>query len=916
MATLANLIVNITANTADLSRTLVSSTTQIEQQLNTVGASAGRLSTFMDQAKGAFVGFVAAHATMATVRAAWRALTEFVGGSIRAYAEQEAATVKLTQALRSQGSFTPQLSRHYQDLAASFQKTTVFGDELLIEMTALLTQIGNVGPRQMRAALQASTDLAAGLGIDLRAATVLVGKAFAGETGSLSRYGIVVNEADRKVRGVTAVLDALHDKFGGQAQAAIQGYTGRTQQLANTWGDVKEQIGEVIVTLPLVEFALRKVQDATHVAADDTTALSRAWGLMSTFDVAGPLTALKILNESADAANVYRRHLDGIRAMPSPWKQAAETELPLLRNGLERSATQMAALTKRTEAAAAAAKTHARAISNLSEQLTGSKALTDLRVLEQVWRNLSKTQQANPVVVSNVLAAYTTLRSQVTDPSQLPRELETLERRHWLVASAVAGTRSAITQTIPVLVNLTDTSRALTLQTRELITGVDQWGRAYDFLLAQTVPVIEAQERVNQSAEESGSIWETVSGRLGQIAPIFDGLNDKFSQIATKVLRTVQAISERLAEGDWVGAVVAGVAAIGSAFGRLFGIGKEETKVNPVRQAFIDAAGGLDILREKIVAAAGTDALLRRLLDAEKVRDYEAAIRAVNEALEFQDHAMQILDETTQRYGFTIEELGPAFARQQLSEQALQLYQDWVVLNSAGIDTVAIATRMADSVNAYVQRAVTMGIEVPEAMRPMLQQMIDLGLFTDASGEKIGSLEDSGVRFSMTMSEGFRALIDEVHQLAEAIARGLGVQLAALPGIAADSAAGVNAGLRTIDPPTVVVPVEYQYAPWMEAPPGAYNPGFPVQGFRHGSGGFVDFGAGTPAILHGVERVQTPAQAASDVGERGEHGEGTNHILATLQDIRRDLRAQERYLGAYFAGDLARAVRSAVQEAG
>ena len=184
MATLANLIVNITANTADLSRTLVSSTTQIEQQLNTVGASAGRLSTFMDQAKGAFVGFVAAHATMATVRAAWRALTEFVGGSIRAYAEQEAATVKLTQALRSQGSFTPQLSRHYQDLAASFQKTTVFGDELLLEMTALLTQIGNVGPRQMRAALQASTDLAAGLGIDLRAATVLVGKAFAGETGS------------------------------------------------------------------------------------------------------------------------------------------------------------------------------------------------------------------------------------------------------------------------------------------------------------------------------------------------------------------------------------------------------------------------------------------------------------------------------------------------------------------------------------------------------------------------------------------------------------------------------------------------------------------------------------------------------------------------------------------------------------
>src|SRR3990172_3857355 len=293
MATLANLIVNTTANTADLSRTLVSSTTQIEQQLNTVGASAGRLSTFMDQAKGAFVGFVAAHATMATVRAAWRALTEVVGGSIRAD--------------------PPQLSRHYQDLAASFQKTTVFGDELLLEMTALLTQIGNVGPRQMRAALQASTDLAAGLGIDLRAATVLVGKAFAGETGSLSRYGIVVNEADRKVRGVTAVLDALHDKFGGQAQAAIQGYTGRTQQLANTWGDVKEQIGEAIVTLPLFEASLRALHDATQRSADDTTKLSRAWDLVVKTDVTGLLKGVDALNQSADAANVYRRHLDALR---------------------------------------------------------------------------------------------------------------------------------------------------------------------------------------------------------------------------------------------------------------------------------------------------------------------------------------------------------------------------------------------------------------------------------------------------------------------------------------------------------------------------------------------------------------------------------------------------------------------------
>src|SRR3990167_9186499 len=519
MATLANLIVNITANTADLSRTLVSSTTQIEQQLNTVGASAGRLSTFMDQAKGAFVGFVAAHATMATVRAAWRALTEFVGSSIRAYAEQEAATVKLTQALRSQGSFTPQLSRHYQDLAASFQQTTVFGDELLLEMTALLTQIGNVGPRQMRAALQASTALAAGLGIDLRAATLLVGKAFAGETGSLSRYGIVVNEADRKVRGVTAVLDALHDKFGGQAQAAIQGYTGRTQQLANTWGDVKEQIGEAIVTLPLFEASLRALHDATQRSADDTTKLSRAWDLVGKTDATGLLKGVDALNQLADAANVYRRHLDGIRAMPSPWKAAGETELPLLRNGLERSATQMAALTTRTEAAAAAAKTHALAVSTLSEQL---------------------------------------------------REL--------LVASAIAGMRSEITQTIPVLANLTDTSRAVVVPATQIRVVTDAWRRSMDVLATNTLPpAIQGIKDLGAAAQGAGDDIMPLGQKIGQglmknlaaipgmIASAFTGgggFGGALKGIGTMVASTV---------GETIGSGIARLGKLGGPIGAAIG---------------------------------------------------------------------------------------------------------------------------------------------------------------------------------------------------------------------------------------------------------------------------------------------------------------------------------------------------------
>jgi hypothetical protein len=88
---------------------------------------------------------------------------------------------------------------------------------------------------------------------------------------------------------------------------------------------------------------------------------------------------------------------------------------------------------------------------------------------------------------------------------------------------------------------------------------------------------------------------------------------------------------------------------------------------------------------------------------------------------------------------------------------------------------------MAESVNAYVKTATKMGVEVPAAMKPMLQAMIDQGLLTDAAGNKIENLEDSGITFAQTMSEGFKSVVDEVKKLAEAITRSLGGAISGLP---------------------------------------------------------------------------------------------------------------------------------------
>jgi predicted nucleic acid-binding Zn-ribbon protein len=225
-----------------------------------------------------------------------------------------------------------------------------------------------------------------------------------------------------------------------------------------------------------------------------------------------------------------------------------------------------------------------------------------------------------------------------------------------------------------------------------------------------------------------------------------------------------------------------------SLFGAIFHT--EEKEVNRTRQAFVDAAGGIDALNRKAQAAGVT---LDAFLDAKKVKDYQRAIEDLQRAFEFQQQAMEDLEATVKKYKFSIEELGPALERQNLDKLSQEIYHDWMLLVSAGINVAAVAREMGESINDFVQRAIRSGFEVPEAMRPIIQQMIDLGLLTDEAGNKIIDLQGSGIHFSMTMTQGFQALIAAVDRLTQAIARALHLTgaLSAAAAAAAAAAAGI-----------------------------------------------------------------------------------------------------------------------------
>lgn len=260
--------------------------------------------------------------------------------------------------------------------------------------------------------------------------------------------------------------------------------------------------------------------------------------------------------------------------------------------------------------------------------------------------------------------------------------------------------------------------------------------------------------------------------------------------------------------------------------GKLFGIDKEWEHVNDLRDAF--QAMNFGSLEAMDAAFRKVGLTVDRVLNAKKVEDFQSAIDEFNKAVEFQNDSFEFLNQTVEKYGFTIEELGPAFQRQKLDEQAQLLFKEWSALNAAGIDTTAITTRMSENILEFFHNALKTGQEIPIAMKPMLQQMVDMGLLTDANGNKITNLEEAGVSFSLTMSEGFKSLIDEVKKLTDAIARGLGLAIQNVP----DVEVGVHYNVDN-PPPLPQLPP----GPVTVPPPGWFPPEVPT------GGGYSPFGA-------------------------------------------------------------------------
>lgn len=176
----------------------------------------------------------------------WSAISGAITSIIDKTVFHEKVITDLNAALRRHGFEVDDVGAKIEKFADAMQTMTGISDETIITATQSFIDFGNDAKTSMEL-VKVSMDLAAGGGMNLVSAVDLVGKASVGYTGTLSRYGIIIDESIPKTEKFAAALEQINARFGGAAQARVDTMAVKMKLLSEVWGDFQEKIGDLVL---------------------------------------------------------------------------------------------------------------------------------------------------------------------------------------------------------------------------------------------------------------------------------------------------------------------------------------------------------------------------------------------------------------------------------------------------------------------------------------------------------------------------------------------------------------------------------------------------------------------------------------------------------------------------------------------
>lgn len=286
MATLEEIVVQLTAETSQLRAELKNATSAVstssdkmEKALKDFSDSSKKSLTFTQQALATMSGFIGSQVVLGAfdllkdaAGAAWNAL----GEGIEAAKAEEQALTRLSNSMALAGTATATSTKDLAAWAGAMESATGIGDDVVASNLALLSSMTKLDTEGLKKAQQAAIDLSSAYNIDLEAATRVVGKAIEGNVDGLKKYGIEVADSADKTQRFSNVMQGLAG-VQGSAAANMKTFEGGVTGLKNSFGNFVEEIAKAVtgnsVLIAALGEASKIFQELTGAAESNGGAL-------------------------------------------------------------------------------------------------------------------------------------------------------------------------------------------------------------------------------------------------------------------------------------------------------------------------------------------------------------------------------------------------------------------------------------------------------------------------------------------------------------------------------------------------------------------------------------------------------------------------------------------------------------------
>ena len=238
--------------------------TKLDGAGKTIDAGAKKGKGFADNLKGISTGAVAAAGAVAGVAVAVKKTVDALNDCEAAYKVQRNAEIALQTAAKNNPYLNDESVYNLRNFASELQSMSNIGDEQSLQVMAQLAAMGRT-EEQIQAIMKAAADMSAVTGNSIQNIAVQLNKTYSGLAGELGEANSAIRALSKEELEAGKAIDIIAKQYNGQAAAMAD----NTVQLANAWGDFKENIGRGWnkVTQPVKQFFLDILNDINESTA-------------------------------------------------------------------------------------------------------------------------------------------------------------------------------------------------------------------------------------------------------------------------------------------------------------------------------------------------------------------------------------------------------------------------------------------------------------------------------------------------------------------------------------------------------------------------------------------------------------------------------------------------------------------------